>query len=156
MWKWGSEQHFVPSLPRDPRDPWDRRDPRANSGRLDFADIYNEFGTMSSAESEVQLFENPANAPGEPKAVQRDPTGAPRRTKEGQRNPKGRPKGAQGTPKGSQRGTPREPKVDPKAAKGAFSGFVKNWSHFQTVWAVSAQPPGIGYMIPGILGIPRK
>ena len=41
--KWGSEQHFVPPLPRDLRDQQDLWDRLANLGRLDLAAIYFNF-----------------------------------------------------------------------------------------------------------------
>ena len=102
-----------------------------NSGRLDFAAIYNEFGTFprkvtSNFQQNLEgATRQPKGSPRGPKDGQREPKATPKEPKGVQGHPKGsqreskalqrEPKGVQGHPKGSQ----REPKGTPKGAKGS-------------------------------------
>ena len=107
MWKWGSEQHFMTPLRRDPRD---RLEPYACS-KLVFRE----------REAVLLLFQPPPallrqrTAKGSPRTPQRMSKGTPKESKGAQSRPKGRqrhpkgtpkePKGAQSRPKGGQRHT---------------------------------------------------
>ncbi len=64
----GSEQHFVTPFPGDPADPRgserireDPGDPGESSRRLDFAVIYNDFGTFCRKVTSIVLA-NPSDA----------------------------------------------------------------------------------------------
>ena len=94
--KWGSELHLLTPLPGL------RRAPRMNNQKLDVAVFYNDFGTFS-CKMRFIFCANPANAPGEPKAGQRDPKGSQRHAKGRPRTPQREPKGVQGSPRAPQR-----------------------------------------------------
>ena len=106
-------------------------DPLANSGRLDFAAIYNEFGTFPRKvrSNFEKIQQTPQGSPRRAKGTPRAPQDAPKRTKgtpkDGQMGPKGTQKGAKGSqraPKGSQRaptGSQKERKGTQKGARGS-------------------------------------
>ena len=105
VWKWGSEQHFMTPLQRDPEDP---QDPHVSSPKLILGSKNSEFPCGRQF----------------PIKFRTRPKGNPQAPQGGQRGLKGYPMRAQGHSKESQRVSkddPREPTRTPKEPQGPQS-----------------------------------